>query len=190
MCLSLLEMALLLLPPLLLAIALTIRQRLPKDRRICIGRTRGDEETLVESSNDRKLALHIGCTPNAMEYPRCCLPVISLLCTALAHTCIQSLTRKPHFPQPRLNSLQPTSECGLVSTRVQLRFNEREFSADTRNLSWTRLQPGFKLQCRRAFSELTAWKKKLRYRDAKLSDRSPIYTTQQSRLNPDQGNLD
>ena len=49
MCLSLLEMALLLLPPLLLAIALTIHQRLPKDRQICIGRTRGHEKTLVKS---------------------------------------------------------------------------------------------------------------------------------------------
>ena len=86
-----------------------------KDRRICIGRTGGDEETLVKSSNDRKLALHIGCAPNAKEYPRCCLPVISSLRTVLAHACIQSLTRKPHFRQPRLNLLQPTSECGLGS---------------------------------------------------------------------------
>ena len=135
MCLSLLEMALLLLPPLLLAIALTIRQRLPKGRQICIGRTRGDEETLVKSSNDRKLALHIGCASNAKEYSCCCLPVISLLRTAQAHAhaCIQSLTRKPHFRQPGLNSLQPTSECGLVSTWVQ--FIKKEFSVDTRNPS-------------------------------------------------------
>ena len=95
MCLSLLEMALLLLPPLLLAIALTIHQRLPKDRQTCIGRTRGDEKTLVKSSNDCKLALHIGCAPNTKEYPRCCLPIISFL--AHAHACIQSLMRKPHF---------------------------------------------------------------------------------------------
>ena len=39
---------------------------------------------------DRKLALHI---KNAKEYPRCCLPVISLLRTALAHACIPSLMR-------------------------------------------------------------------------------------------------
>ena len=95
------------------------------------GRTRGDEETLVKSSNDRKLALHIGCVSNAKEYSCCCLPVISLLRMALAHAhaCIQSLTRKPHFRQPGLNSLQPTSECGLASTRVQ--FIKKEFSADT-----------------------------------------------------------
>ena len=129
-----------------------------KDRRICIGRTRGDEETLVKSSNDRKLALHIACTPNAKEYPRCCLPIISLLCTALAHAhgCIQSLTRKPHFRQPGLNSLQPTSECmecGLASTWVRLGFIKREFSADTCNLSSTRVQPGFKLQCGRALGD-------------------------------------
>ena len=68
MCLSLLEMALLLLLPLLLAITLMICQKLPKDHWICIGRTWGDEETLVKSSNDRKLALYIGCTPNAKEY--------------------------------------------------------------------------------------------------------------------------
>ena len=147
-------MALLLLPPLLLTIALTICQRLPKDRRMYIGRTWGDKETLVKSSNDRKLALHIGCTPNAKEYPRCCLPIISLLCTALAHAhaCIQSLTTKPHFHQPRMNSVQPTSECGLASTRVRLGFIEREFSADTYNLISTRVQPGFKLQCGRALN--------------------------------------
>ena len=145
MCLWLLEMALLLPPPLLLAIALTIRQRLPKDHWICIGRTWGDEETLVESSNDRKLALHIGCAPNAKEYYlRCCLPSISLLRTALehAHACIQSPTRRPHFCQPGLNSLQLTSKCRLASTRVRLGFIEREFSADTRNPSWTRVEPG------------------------------------------------
>ena len=64
-----------------------------KDRQICMERTGGDEETLVEYSNDRKLALHIGCAPNAKEYPRCCLPVISLLRMALehAHARIQSL---------------------------------------------------------------------------------------------------
>ena len=96
----------------------------------------------VKSSNDRKLALHIACAPNAKEYPRCCLPVISLLRTVLAHAhaCIQSLTRKPHFRQPGLNSLQPTSECGLVSTRVQLRFIEREFSVNMRNPNSTRVQ--------------------------------------------------
>ena len=116
-----------------------------KDRRICIRRTRGDEETLVRSSNDRKLALHIGCAPNAKEYPRCCLAVISLLRTALAHAhaCIHSLTRKPHFRQPWVNSLQPTSECGLASTRVQLGFIERELSADMRNPSSTQVQPEF-----------------------------------------------
>ena len=42
--------------------------------------------------DDRKLALCIGCAPNAKEYPRCCLPVIPLLRMALAHACIQSLT--------------------------------------------------------------------------------------------------
>ena len=133
-------MALLLLPS-LLAIALTIRQRLPKDCQICIGRTRWYEKTLVKSSNDRKLALHIGCASNAKEYHCCCLPIISLLRTALAHAhaCIQSLTRKPHFCQPGLNSLQPTSDYGLSSTRVQLGFIEREFSADTRN---PELNPG------------------------------------------------
>ena len=91
-----------------------------KDRQISIGRTGGDEKTLVKSSNDCKLALHIGCALNTKEYPRCCLPVISLLRTALAHAhaSIQSLTRKPHFCQPGLNSLQPTSECGLASTWV------------------------------------------------------------------------
>ena len=94
-----------------------------RDRRICIGRTGVDEETLVKSSNDRKLAIHISCTPNAKEYARCRLPVISLLHKALAHahacTCIQLLMRKPHLRQPGLNSLQPTSECGLASTWVQ-----------------------------------------------------------------------
>ena len=148
MCLSLLEMALLLLTPLLLAIALTICQRLPKDRRICIGRTRGDEETLVKSSNDRKLALHIGCASNAKEYSCCYLPIISLLRTAHAHACIQSLTRKPHFRQPGLNSLQPTSECGLASTQIQL--IKKEFSVATHKPSWTWVQPRFKLQCGRA----------------------------------------
>ena len=141
-CLSLLEMALLLLLPLLLAIALTIRQRQPKDCRICIGRTWGDEETLVKSSNDCKLALHNGCAQNAMEYPRCCLPVISLLCTSLAcaHACIQSLTRKPHFCQPGLNLLQPTSECGLASIWVWLGFIEREFSADVLSEVWSEMK--------------------------------------------------
>ena len=95
------------------------------------GRTRGDEETLVKSSNDRKLALHIGCTSNAKEYSCCCLPIIYLLRTAQAHAhaCTLSLTRKPHFRQPGLNSLQPTSDCGLASTQVQ--FIKKEFSADT-----------------------------------------------------------
>ena len=92
-----------------------------KDRRICIGRTGGDEEILVKSSNDRKLALRIGCTPNAKEYPRCCLPVISVLRTALAHAhaCIQSLTRKP---------------CTLLSTRVEL--------ASTHIRMWVGFNPG------------------------------------------------
>ena len=44
--------------------------------------------------------------------------------------------------------------------------------------------------CFFAFVCAISLKKKLRCRDAKLSDRSPIYTTPQSRLNPDQGNLD
>ena len=118
-----------------------------------MGRTQGDEETWVKSSSDRKLALHIGCAPNAKEYPHCCLPVISSLHMALAHahTCIQSLTRKLHFHQPELNSLQPTSGCGLASTRLQLGFIKRDFSVDTCNRSWTRVQPRFKLQCGHAF---------------------------------------
>ena len=77
-----------------------------------------DEETLVRSSNDRKykLALHIGCIPNAKEYPHCCLPVISLLCTALAHAhaCIQSLTRKPHF------YYIPSTRVELASTHIRM----------------------------------------------------------------------
>ena len=41
--------------------------------------------------------------------------------------------RKPHSCQPGLNLLQPTSECGLASTWVRLKFIKREFSTDTRN---------------------------------------------------------
>ena len=42
--------------------------------------------------------------------------------------------------QPGLNSLQPTSECGLASTWVWLGFIRSELSADTRNLSSTQVQ--------------------------------------------------
>ena len=109
------------------------------------GRTRADEETLVKSSNDCKLALHIGCDPNTKEYPCCCLPIISLLCMSRhwhMHMHVYNHLRESHTSsQLGLNLLQPTSECGLASTRVQLGFIEREFSADTCNPSWTRVQP-------------------------------------------------
>ena len=104
---------------------------------------------MVKSSNDCKLALHIGCAPNAKEYSRCCLPVISLLRIALAHACIQSLTRKPHFRQPGLNSLQPTSECGLAlmwvgfnpgSTRIHQKRVQCGHAQPELNLSSTRVQ--------------------------------------------------
>ena len=53
--------------------------------------------------------------------------------------------------------LQPTSGCGSASTRVQLRFIKRQFGADTRNPSWTRIQPWFMLQCGRAFILMKLW---------------------------------
>ena len=75
-------------------------------------RTRGDKKTLVKSSNDCKLALHIGCAPNAKEYPRCCLPVISLLRTALAHA------------HARIQSLKlresPSTRVELASTHIRM----------------------------------------------------------------------
>ena len=97
--------------------ALTIHQRLPKDHRMCIGRTRGDKKTLVKSSKDRKLALHIGCTPNAKKYPRWCLPIISLLCTALAHA--HAITYE---------------KATLLSTRIEL--------ASTHIRIWVGFNPG------------------------------------------------
>ena len=78
---------------------------------ICMG-TQGDEETWVKFSNDHKLALHIGCTPNAKEYPRCCLPVISSLRTALVGTCARMYTityEKATLPSTRVE---------LVSTHI------------------------------------------------------------------------
>ena len=161
---SLLEVALLLLPLLLLAIALTIRQRLPKDRRRCIGsKTQGDEETWVKSSNHCKLVLHIGCSPNAKEYPCCCLPIISSLCTALAHAhvCIQSLTWKPHFDQPWVNPgwthFNPHQDMGWLQPGFNSDSSKEEFSADTLNPSSTWVQPGFKLQCGCALSCQLQW---------------------------------
>ena len=159
MCLSLLEMPLLLLPPLLLAIALTIHQRLPKDRWICIGRTRGDEETLVKSSNDRKLGLHIGCTSNAKEYSRCCLPIISYFFTMHSTgTCthMYTITYTHMYTIAYKKATLPSTRVELALTHIRMwvgfnlgstRIHQKEFSAGMRHPSWTWVQPRFKLQC-------------------------------------------
>ena len=69
------------------------------------------------------------------------------------HTHVYNHSSYEKARQPGLNSLQPTSGCGLASTRVQLGFIKSEFSADTRNPSSTRVQTGFKLQCGRAYKD-------------------------------------
>ena len=104
------------------------------------GRTRGDEETLVKSSNDRKLALHIGCVSNAKEYSCCCLPIISLLRMALAHvhTHVYNHLRESHtYVNPGLTRFNSHQNVGWF----QSGFNSsKKISVQTRV---TRVEPEF-----------------------------------------------
>ena len=108
------------------------------------GRTGGDEETLVEYSNYRKLALHIGCAPNAKEYCCCCLPVISLLCTALehAHARIQSLKLRESqhtSVNPGWTRFNPHQDVGWL----QPGFDSDSSKVSSVRTRATRVQPEF-----------------------------------------------
>ena len=132
-----------------------ICQRLPKDRWRCRGsKHKGKKETWVKYSNDRKLLYTLAV--------RQCQGVPSLLSSRRFFTThgtgmctrVYAITyMKTTLWSTWVDSLQPTSGCGLASTQVQLGFIKREFSADTRNPSWTWVQPGFKSQCGRALRQ-------------------------------------